>query len=164
MRGGRPGPEAETPRPSLGVCVTDKPLISEAMKNAIGVPSAPAHYDVEKGHVRRFAEAIGDPSPRWGGGASSEDMVAPPTFLRICVPNELEKLEMPFSRGLDGGSEWDYFLPVRPGDTITVTQEIIDFSEKHGKLGAMLIETRQNSFVNQRGELVATEKTVGISY
>ena len=140
--------------------MTDKPLISDAMKNAIAVSSAPAHYDVEKGHVKRFAEAIGDPSSRWSG----EDMAAPPTFLRMCIPNELEELEMPFSRGLDGGSEWEYFVPVRPGDTITVTQQIIDFSEKHGRLGAMLIETRQNSFVNQRGELVATEKTVNISY
>ena len=140
--------------------MTDKPLISKAMKNAVGVSSAPAHYDVEKGHVKQFAEAIGDPSPRW----SSEEMVAPPTFLRMCIPNELEELEMPFSRGLDGGSEWEYSVPVRPGDTITVTQQIIDFSEKHGRLGAMLIETRQNSFVNQRGELVATEKTVNISY
>ena len=130
------------------------------MKNAVGVSSAPAHYDVEKGHVKQFAEAIGDPSPQWSG----EDMAAPPTFLRMCIPNELEELEMPFSRGLDGGSEWEYFIPVRPGDTITVTQQIIDFSEKHGRLGAMLIETRQNSFVNQRGELVATEKTVNISY
>ena len=140
--------------------MTDKPLISKAMKNAVGVSSAPAHYDVEKGHVKQFAEAIGDPSPRW----SSEEMAAPPTFLRMCIPNELEELEMPFSRGLDGGSEWEYSVPVRPGDTITVTQQIIDFSEKHGRLGAMLIETRQNSFVNQRGELVATEKTVNISY
>ena len=140
--------------------MTDKPLISEAMKNAVGAPSTPAHYDVEKGHVKQFAEAIGDPSPRWSG----EEMAAPPTFLRMCIPNELEELEMPFSRGLDGGSEWEYFVPVRPGDTITVTQQIIDFSEKHGRLGAMLIETRQNSFVNQRGELVATEKTVNISY
>ena len=140
--------------------MTDKPLISEAMKNAVGAPSTPAHYDVEKGHLKRFVEAIGDSNPRW----SVEDMVAPPTFLRMCIPNELEELEMPFSRGLDGGSEWEYFVPVRPGDTITVTQQIIDFSEKHGRLGAMLIETRQNSFVNQRGELVATEKTVNISY
>ena len=69
----------------------------------------------------------------------------------MCIPNDLEELEMPFSRGLDGGSEWEYFLPVRPGDTITVTQAIIDFTEKHGRLGTMLIETRQNSFVNQRG-------------
>ena len=140
--------------------MTDKTVISEAMKNAIGVSSAPASYDVEKGHVKRFTEAIGDPSPRWSGN----DGVIPPTFLRMCIPNDLEELEMPFSRGLDGGSEWEYFLPVRPGDTITVTQAIIDFSEKHGRLGTMLIETRQNSFVNQRGETVATEKTVGISY
>ena len=140
--------------------MTDKTVISEAMKNAIGVSSAPASYDVEKGHVKRFAEAIGDPNPRWAGS----DGVIPPTFLRMCIPNELEELEMPFSRGLDGGSEWEYFLPVHPGDTITVTQAIIDFSEKHGRLGTMLIETRQNSFVNQRGETVATEKTVGISY
>ena len=115
---------------------------------------------MEKGHVKRFAEAIGDSNPRWSGDGG----VIPPTFLRMCIPNDLEELEMPFSRGLDGGSEWEYFLPVRPGDTITVTQAIIDFSEKHGRLGTMLIETRQNSFVNQRGELVATEKTVGISY
>ena len=141
--------------------MTDKPLISEAMKNAVGVSSAPAHYDVEKGHVETVRwRPLGTRNPRWIG----QDMVTPPTFLRMCIPNELEELEMPFSRGLDGGSEWEYSVPVRPGDTITVTQQIIDFSEKHGRLGAMLIETRQNSFVNQRGELVATEKTVNISY
>ena len=149
--------------------MADTPVITEAMKKAIDVSSEPASFEVEKGHIKRFAEAIGDDNPIWQNETHARTtpvggVVAPPTFLRMCVPNELPELELPFSRGLDGGSEWEYFVSVRPGDSVTVTQRITDFTEKHGRLGTMLIETREMSYKNQLGELVATQKTVNISY
>jgi len=147
----------------------EKPLVSDAMKKAIGVPSKPATYEVEKGHIKRFAEAIGDGNHIWHDEISAREtplggVVAPPTFLRMCIPTDLDKLDLPFDRGLDGGSEWTYFVPVRPGDLITVTQKITGFSEKNGRLGQMLIENREMFYENQLGELVATQKVVSISY
>ena len=38
-------------------------IIPESLRNAIGVESDPITYEIEKGHIARFAEAIGDENP-----------------------------------------------------------------------------------------------------
>ena len=149
--------------------MAEQSLITDKMKKAVGVSSEPAIYDIEQGLIKQFAQAIGDPNPQWQDEVKARktlkgSIVAPPTFLRTCNPKELEELEFPVTRGLDGGSEWEYFVPIRPGDCITVTQKIDSFTEKHGRLGAMLIEAREVSYLNQLGELVATQKIIGIYY
>lgn len=149
--------------------MAEQALITDKMKKAVGVPSEPVTYDIEQGLIRQFAQAIGDPSPQWQDEVRAREtpnggIVAPPTFLRTCNPKELDELKFPVTRGLDGGSEWEYFVPIRPGDSITVTQKIGSFTEKHGRLGAMLIEAREVSYLNQLGELVATQKIIGIYY
>ncbi|MFQ5872558.1 MAG: MaoC family dehydratase N-terminal domain-containing protein [Dehalococcoidia bacterium] len=144
-------------------------LITEEMKKAVGVGSEPVTYEVERGHIKRFAEAIDDPNPLWNDEAEARKtpyggVVASPTFLRACEARPLAKLEYPVERGLDAGSEWEYFQPVRPGDTITVVQKISDFTEKQGRLGMMLLETTETTYTNQLDELVAKQIATGIYY
>lgn len=149
--------------------VAEKSLITDEMKKAIGVRSQPVTYEIERGLIRQFAEAIEDANPLWRDEAQARKtpfggVVALPTFLRSCIARELEEVKYPVERGLDAGSEWEYFLPVRPGDTITVEQRITDFTEKKGRLGPMLFETIETAYVNQFGELVATQTSRGIYY
>jgi acyl dehydratase len=147
-------------------------IVTEAALKQVGKAGEPRTYDVERGAIRRFAEAIGDPSPlfndehvaratRFGG------VIAPPTFCRSMgspIPDvRLEALGASF-RGLDGGSEWEYFVPIRPGDRITVQTKLVDLRESEGRLGPMVFITMETSYTNQFGELCVTQRSTAIRY
>ncbi|MCH7706185.1 MAG: MaoC family dehydratase N-terminal domain-containing protein [Chloroflexi bacterium] len=149
---------------------TEESLITDDLRNAVGVESEAATYEVEKGAIIRFAEAIGDSSPlfqeevearrsRYGG------IIAPPTFFRTMRPGPARaEVSSPLSRNLDGGSEWDFFEPVHPGDRITVTNLLKEVVQRSGRLGQMIIMTRETKYVNQLGQVVALQRSTGISY
>lgn len=150
---------------------TQSPFLTEEMRQkAIGIESAPVVLEVEKGHIRRFAQAVGDPNPLWNDEVAARKgryggLIAPPTFLRS-VKYDRPQLpyDTPFTRILDGGSEWEYFQPIRVGDRITTVARIADVSERAGRLGAMIFTTLEISYTNQFGELVATQRSTGIRY
>ena len=145
-------------------------VITQEMRDAVGVESDPVSHEIEKGAIIKFAQAIGDTNPifndeqaarasRYGG------IVAPPTFLRSTPSGPMKvSIKSPFSANLDGGSEWEYFEPVRPGDTVTVTQKFSDIYERSGRLGTMLFMIRETKYVNQFGQTVALQRSTGISY
>ena len=146
--------------------MTQDSAITLQMREAIGVESEPAEHDVEKGAIVKFARAIGDPNPAFNDDDEAHGgMVAPPTFLRS-MPSGPPRVQVssPYGANLDGGSEWEYFEPVRPGDRITVTSQFSDIYERPGRLGNMLFMVRETSYVNQSGRLVAVQRTTGISY
>ena len=147
-----------------------EPVITDEMRDAVGVDSEPATHEVEKGAISRFAEAIGDPNPLYrdeqaARGSRYSAMVAPPTFLRSMEagPPKVE-LRTPYTALLDGGSEWEYFEPVRPRDTITVTSRIVDLTERTGRLGPTLFVVYETTYVNQSGEAVAVQRNTLIHY
>ncbi len=145
-------------------------IITPEMRGAIGVESVPVTQEIEKGAIIRFAQAIGDPNPLFTDEAAARrsrygGIIAPPTFLRsiIAGPPTVE-FDIPYSANLDGGSEWEYFEPVRPGDRITHTVRITDVFERQGRLGNMLFVIREGRYVNQFGTLAALERNTGINY
>ena len=146
-------------------------VITQEMRNSVGVDSEPMTHTVELGAVRKFAQAIGDPNPlyydeersrrtRYGG------IIAPPTFLRSFSPwPSSVAFRSPYPDLLDGGSEWEFFgPPVRPGDRITVTTRIVDLRERTGQLGDMLFVTSETRHANQSGAVVAVEQNTLIYY
>ena len=72
--------------------------------------------------------------------------------------------DFPFNRRLDGGSDWEYFEPVRPGDRITAVSRIDDINERKGRLGLMIIMSTVTTYRNQFGQVVATQTGTGIAY
>ena len=145
-------------------------VITDSMRTAIGTESEPKTYLVEAGAIRRFADAIGDPSPVYRDEQAARQssyggIVAPPTFLRLFRPSPaIPEFPNPYPGVLDGGSLWEYFEPVRPGDKITVMVRLIDLYEREGSLGNMLFAVRENRFVNQVGILVAVDCDTEIYY
>ena len=139
-------------------------------KNAIGRGSPPTLNEVEKGAIRRFAEAIGDPNPLFNDEAAARDtrfggMIAPPTFCRSLgsgIPQV--KLDLPGFRALDGGSEWEYHQPIRPGDRITAQSRIADIRETAGRLGPMVFIVVETGYANQFGQLCVTQRSTVIRY
>ncbi len=147
------------------------PEIEGLRKRYIGQESPPEVMEVEKGHIRAFAQAIEDPNPLWNNEAEARKtrfggMVAPPTFLRAARTQRLEDLppDFPYKRLLDGGSEWEYFEPVRPGDRITAVNRVVDIYSRSGQLGPMIFVVTETTYTNQFGQLAATQKNTSIRY
>ena len=145
--------------------MTQDSAITQQMRDAIGVESEAAVHDVEKGAIVKFARAIGDPNPAFNDDSTPRGMVAPPTFLRSMLPGPLTvEADSPYKANLDGGSEWEYFGPVRSGDRISVTTKVLDIYERVGRLGNMLFIIRETRYVNRMDALVAVQRTTDISY
>lgn len=144
--------------------------VTEEVKKQIGMESESRTAEIERGAIRRFAEAVGDSNPIFNDEAAARHtpfggMIAPPTFCRsisAAIPDI--KLNMPQFRGLDGGSEWEYFEPIRAGDRITVVSKVADLRESEGKLGPMVFITIETSYTNQFGQVCAIQRATGIRY
>jgi acyl dehydratase len=145
--------------------------ISDEQKKFIGVESEPITHDVERGAIRLFAQAIGDPNPlfndekqarktRFGG------MIAPPTYVRLLMPREMPRVDIPNmpKRLLDGGSEWEFYEPIRPGDRITVIARLADLRETEGRMGAMVVRVTEVRYINQFDELCTIQRMSLINY
>ena len=130
-------------------------------RSVIGRKSLPARNAIEAGAVRRFAEAIGDPNPLWvdeafAAAARWGGPIAPPTFavsLRV-GSNAREGLPIDLKKILHGEMEFEYFRPLRVGETITCSAEIVDFYTKEGKSGAMDFLVTEIRGLDEKQELV----------
>jgi acyl dehydratase len=142
--------------------------VVEFDRSALGVESAPVSYDVEKGAIRKFAEAIGDEDPIYydekaAQAAGLKTIVAPPTFLCTFRAQALPDLKIQFGRvRLNGGNEYEYYQPLYAGDTITVTAKYTDVSERSGRTGNMVFVLTELTFKNQQGAVVAKGRNTGI--
>ena len=149
---------------------SEKSALNDELRSFIGVESTPVTYEIERHAVERFANAVGDPNPLHADEIAARNssyggLIAPPTFFRSLLPGAYPKpYPEPFAHILDGGSKYRYREPVRVGDRITVTRKIIDLFEKQGRLGTMLFKIAEISYVNQLGQVAATQTTTTITY
>lgn len=117
-------------------------------RSVIGSESEPFDYAVERGALRQFADAIGDPNPVYLRGD-----IAPPTFpttFRIKVPG----LDLDPKRILHGGEEYEYIRPIRAGDRLTVVLRVTDTFERQGSVGHMTFYVIEGEGVDAEGQLV----------
>jgi len=143
-------------------------IVTDEVKKLIGSESPPRTFEIERGAIRRFAEAIGDPSPLFNEEQAARitrcgGMIAPPTFMRSLGIEFLE-VKVNANRALDGGSEWEYFVPIRPGDRITVVSKVADIRESEGRLGTMVFIVAETRYTNQFDELCVIQRTTTIRY
>ena len=145
-------------------------VITQAMRDAIGVESDPVTYEIERGPLARFVEAIEDSSPIFSDGPAGRatrfgGTIAPPTFLDSLISGPMRvPFENPYKGSLEGGSRWRYFEPVRPGDSITVTSRISEVYERQGRLGNMLFLVREINYTNQFDKAAAERLRTAIFF
>ncbi len=141
--------------------MSEEPIISDELEGLLNVAFGPEVYEVEKGMVRKFAEAIDDPNPLW-------HEAAPPTFPAALVPTELlHKMvtaKCPLTRFLNGANELEYYQPIRVGDVISVMARLEKLRKMEGKEGATLFMIVDITYQNQRGEVVAKGRNTFIRY
>ena len=144
----------------------------------VGMVSEPVVCRVEEGAIERFADAIDDPNPlyrdveyakksRYGG------LIAPLGFFGWPlkgkrVGEEIDYLgviaeHLGLTQTLDGGNEYEYFLPVRAGDILTCYVKITDIVERRGREGKqMVLVILETRYLNQNGDLVAIARLTHI--
>jgi acyl dehydratase len=130
-------------------------------RSLIGRESEPVVHEVERGAIRRFAEAIGDPNPiyveeeaaRQAGFAA---LVAPPTFPYALTVNERfrHSLDLGTRSLLHSEQSFEYARPILAGDRVSVTSRVADVQERTGASGPMDILVLEDEGRDPQGALV----------
>jgi acyl dehydratase len=71
------------------------------------------------------------------------------------LADKLFTLECRLPKVFNGGSEYEWYQPMKPGDIITTRAKLAGLYEKQRKNGTLLFFIIETSFTNQRGEPVA---------
>lgn len=141
-----------------------KTLSDQDRKTLLDMSLPPVTMEVEKGHIKRFAEAIGDHNPLWVDETAG-GIIAPPTFLRTMITEAPTPPELAaFPQMLDGGSEWTYMELVKPGDVITAVTRFASVNQRAIAMGPAVFLVLETDYTNQRGEAVAKQRNTLIRY
>ena len=158
-------------------------LITDEIRSWIGRETPPWTISVSRLDVQRFAVATDDLNPRIldeekATQSIHDGLIAPPLFYMAPLTEPKPESELrpdglpyegkfpipptPLPRLMDGGTEIEFFEPIRVGDVLTGRSKIVDIYQKEGRSGALIFVVRETTFTNQRGEMVLIEKGASI--
>jgi acyl dehydratase len=149
-------------------------IITDEMRGQIGLETKPYVMPIDAADALRFADMIEADLPwlvdevaarggRYGG------IVAAPTYLIVMRQLETRAIaalgiRIPFVNGVDGGSDWEYLEPVRPGDVITATARLADYQERATSFGATLFQIFEMVYRNQLDQVVVRQRDTRIFF
>ena len=157
--------------------MAESSLITDELRELIGVTLETIVFKVEEGAIQRYAEAIGDPNPLYNDPDFASKtkygrLLAPPGFtgwpvkagrLSERLLESLAKAGAP-SRLLDGGVEFEFFEPIGAGDVLTATTKIASITERETRLGKTMFTTVEVTFVNQKGDVALKSRSTLIQF
>ncbi len=157
--------------------------LTDEMISQIGKETPSWTYEVTTTSVRAFARGLGMTDPVYfdveaAKKAGYRNLPAPPTYLGtpIFIPGKCSetfgeplqnsvRVKTGLRRGLDGGTEIEYFDTICAGDNLTAFNRLADLQVKGSKsLGKMLIMTSENIFKNPENKTVAIRRASLIFY
>jgi acyl dehydratase len=145
--------------------------ISDELKGMIGSMAEPVVLEVERGAIKRFCQAVDDSNPLFTDIEHAKkgpygDVICPPGFfgwpakpgpmfpgLMATMMGEFAKAGFPGV--LDGGIDYEFFIPVYPGDVLVSSAKIADIYEREGRAGKSLFGVIETTYTNQNGDVVA---------
>jgi hypothetical protein len=164
-------------------------VVSPEMHAAIGTRiSRRVSYPVASSDIRRWALATywPEPAPEKYFHTDESAVLAPEEFNPFAwavtaaethpsatstEPNDPDRTERQIGiRGpglryqLNGGVSMEYDAPIAVGDVITSVIRLVEYSEREGRLGHMLMSTTEDTWTNQRGDLVKRSRFTLIRY
>lgn len=158
-------------------------LITDELRSWIGHETPPWTIEATQLDIRRFAVATDDINPLYLDETSARSsihggVIAPPLFYMAPLTNPVPEIELrpdglpyegkfpipptPLPRLMDGGTEIEFFVPIRAGDTLTGRCKILDIYQKEGRTGPLIFVVRECRYTNQQGELILVEKGASI--
>jgi len=136
-------------------------------KSLIGRESEPLVQEVEKGAIRRFVEATGDPNPIYvdeeaARAAGFGGVVAPPTFPAVLSVNERfrHSLDLGTRTLLHSEQQFEYGRPLVAGEKVTVRTRVADVQERAGASGPMDILVLEGEGYDPQGALLFRAREV----
>ncbi len=151
-------------------------MLPEEVAKFIGQGGGIMIFEVEKGAIKKFADAADDGNPlywdeEYARNSRYGSIVAPPGFfgwptkwvrgstfpLYSEAMGELTSAlsKAGYNRALDGGIQYEFFCPVRAGDILAVSTIIKDIIERKSKTGKAVFVIIETTYTNQNGHLVA---------
>ena len=130
--------------------------------------------------AQRFAAAVGDLNPRYFDADVAReqgfrDIPIPPLFLSQVMQGvtRLDTLrpdgipsrgggDIPLrnaNRRMAGGEDYEFLEPIYAGDVLTSRSKIESIEEKTGRSGRFVVITRETTYTNQDGVVVARARS-----
>lgn len=131
----------------------------------VGRESAPVVLDVERGHIRRFAEAVGDTNPIYVDEAAARAaghprIPAPPTFAIALRANDPRGgIDIDWRKLLHGEQEFVFTRPLYAGDRLTIVGRIAAADVKETKSGVMDVMVLETVATDGDGTRVFTARS-----
>lgn len=123
--------------------------------------------DVEKGAIRRFAEAIGDATAIYVDEAAARALgypgvVAPPTFPTTFRPPSKPAWLRDLDEGriLAGEQGFRYARPIFAGEQLHCTLRLTDIEDKQSRSGPMQLVVQDMTVTSSSGEAVCVNRRV----
>jgi len=154
-------------------------VITDEMRAAIGREGEPSTLEVDKTGCRMFARSVGHTDlifydEAYAKSKGHRSIVAPPGFLGTRTFKPIAGgagqstpgmgFRIPYKRVLNGGTETEYYDTVCAGDVLTARNKVTGFNERSGSMGPMLITSRETTYTNQDGKVIAVERGTVIQY
>ena len=159
-------------------------MIPEEAAKLIGKTAPPVIFEVEKGAIKRYADAIADRNPLywddeyarnskygaiiappgffgWPTQWANQMPLLPPTGIRTQVLDTLSKLGFP--RILDGGVEYEFNAPVRAGDKLVGSAKVADIFERESKGTKMMFSVIETTYFTLNGTVAFKMRQTSIS-
>jgi len=154
-------------------------LITDEIRAWIGRQAPPWTIEVTALDVKRFAVATDDANPLYTDAECAQHsrhggLIAPPLFYMAPLTDPVPEDELrpdglpyegrfpipptPLPRLMDGGTDIEFFVPIRVGDTLTARSTIVDIYQKEGRSGPLIFVVRETTYTNQKDEVVVIEK------
>lgn len=131
----------------------------------IGKRSNKIRNTVERGAVKKFADAIGDLNPIFfdeevGKNSRYKANIAPPTFPRVFDYGVLEGLKLPSKGLIHGEQNYHYERPLLVGEEILCYSEVSSYFEKSGSSGKMAFLSIKQYGEDLNGHLIFSSEQV----
>jgi acyl dehydratase len=133
----------------------------------IGNRSEKVKNTVERGAVKKFAQAVGDAHPIFldeevGRKSRYGRNMAPPTFPRVFDYGTIEGLNLPNKGLIHGEQVYRYERPLLVGEEILCYSKVEDYYEKNGNNGSMGFLVLSANGEDLSGNTIFTSKQVVI--
>jgi acyl dehydratase len=129
--------------------------------SALGRSTPPTLNEVEKGAIRRFAEAVGDLNPayfdaEYARASGFRGVVAPPTFpLTFSAGVDVRALLGVGTRSLLlADYTVEYERPIVAGDRLVVRSRVVEAGQRPGPAGKVEVGVVEDEGLDEAGRLV----------
>lgn len=136
-------------------------------RSLVGARSESVVNVVEKGTVRKFAEAIDDMNPLYVDEEMAKSsrygaLLAPPTFPRTFEYGKIEGMVWPESGMIHGEHRIHCERPLRVGEEVYCSTELKDYYEKEGSDGILGFLVLERIGLSPLGERIYTIEDTAI--